>query len=130
MTIGIYFATLLSLAVVDFVWLYSTGTYYRTALGHLFAPHVSYIPAVIFYLLYTVGLVYFVIAPSLQNNVGVLRVALVGALFGLIAYATYDLTNQATMKNWPVLITLIDLVWGAVLAGGISAFIYWIFNRG
>jgi len=72
-----------------------------------------------FYLLYVAGLVVLVIAPALQRG-SLANAALLGAVFGLVTYATYDLTNLATVKNWPWLVTLVDLVWGTALAASVS----------
>lgn len=129
MTIGIYFATLVALAVIDSIWLFSTAAFYKTKLAHLFASQISYAPAVVFYLLYVFGLMYFVIGPALQNHSSLGKVLLAGAIFGIVAYATYDLTNQATMKEWPMLITFLDIVWGAILTSAVSTLIVWIFSR-
>ena len=74
------------------------------------------LPAIAFYLLYAVGLGFFAVQPSLADG-DWLRAALVGGFFGLVAYGTYDLTNLATLKNWPLPMVIVDLVWGAVLSG-------------
>lgn len=111
---------MLSLAVIDAVWLFSTGGLYKKWLGHLFAVQVNFIPAVIFYLLYTLGVVYFVLVPAVKNGSSVLALFVSGALFGLIAYATYDLTNHATMRDWPLVVTVLDMVWGMILTGTVS----------
>ncbi len=111
---------MLSLAVIDAVWLFSTGGLYKKWLGHLFAVQVNFIPAVIFYLLYTLGVVYFVLVPAVKNGSSVLVLFVSGALFGLIAYATYDLTNHATMRDWPLVVTVLDMVWGMILTGTVS----------
>jgi uncharacterized membrane protein len=82
-------------------------------------------PAVLFYLLYVAGLVYFVMLPASRSRDALLR----GALFGLIAYATYDLTNQATLRDWPWQVTLVDLVWGAFVTGTSCAIAHRIAGR-
>lgn len=79
--------------------------------------------AIIFYLLFIVGLVVFVVAPSLAKQ-SWSQALLLGALFGLICYATYDLTNLATIKNWPILVTVVDLIWGTVLSASVSYISY------
>ena len=83
-------------------------------------------PAGIFYALYTFGIVYLVINPALSGGFGLIKVFCVGMVLGLVSYATYDLTNQATLKNWPLVVTVVDLVWGAVLTGSVSAFAVWL----
>jgi uncharacterized membrane protein len=81
--------------------------------------------AIIFYLLFIGGLVLFVIAPSVEKK-SILNALFMGALFGLITYATYDLTNLATIKDWPILVTVVDLIWGSVLASSVSLISYLI----
>lgn len=75
--------------------------------------------AVVFYLLFVLGLLVFVIVPSLESG-STKMVLILGALFGLITYATYDLTNLATVKDWPLVVTVVDLLWGGILATSVS----------
>jgi uncharacterized membrane protein len=79
-----------------------------------------------FYVIYIVAISIFVVLPALQGNFSVGKVFLLGAFLGLTAYATYDLTNQATLKNWPTIVTIIDLIWGAMLTGTVSALTFLI----
>lgn len=88
-------------------------------------PDVNWLAAIIFYLLFIVGLVVFVISPAVEKNSWI-HALLYGAFFGLITYATYDLTNLATLKDWPVLVTVVDLIWGTVLAASVSVISYFI----
>ena len=81
--------------------------------------------AILFYLVFIAGLVVFVVAPALDKGSWV-RALLLGALFGLITYATYDLTNLATLKDWPLVVTVVDLIWGMVLAATVSVATYLI----
>ena len=116
-------AALVFLAL-DAAWLTTMADrLYRPALGHLLAPQFAPSPAVLFYALYVAGIVGFAIAPAL--SAGRARVALArGAAFGLLAYATYDLTNQATLRDWPWAVTLADLAWGTFVtatAAGVAA---------
>ena len=116
-------ATVVFLAM-DAVWLSTaTASLYRPSIGHLMAAEVDWRAVAIFYPLYLVGLVFFAIAPTLRRGRPALAFAH-GALFGFLAYATYDFTNQATLRDWPWLITAIDLLWGTVISGvssGIAA---------
>lgn len=97
---------------LDAAWLSWAGpNLYRPALGSLLAPSFRVVPAVVFYVLYLGGMVWFAIRPGLAGGVGV--AALNGALLGALCYATYDMTNQATMKVWPTSVTLMDIAWGA-----------------
>lgn len=117
-----WLAALVPFCMLDFVWLGVMGPrLYKPALGDLVAPSPRLGPAVVFYILYLAGLAWFAVRPSLAG--GGLRVAaLNGALFGLFAYATYDLTNQATLRVWPTRVTVLDVAWGA-LASGLAAMI-------
>ena len=116
----LYFATLVAFLAIDLVWLGLVArTFYNKHLGFLMAPQVNWPAALIFYLLFVVGILVFAVLPGLEA--GSLTTTLVrAALFGLIAYATYDLTNLATLKDWPVLVTVVDLIWGMVLSVVVS----------
>lgn len=117
-----YALTLVSLLVIDSVWLLVIAKrLYQTALAHLMSATPNWYAAGLFYLVYVLGLIVFVINPLRGEHLS--KIFLYGLLFGFVAYATYDLTNQATMKNWPVLITAIDLVWGALLTGVTSVIV-------
>ena len=116
----LYLATLIAFFAIDMVWLGLVArTFYRKYLGFLMAPSPNWLAAIIFYLLFIVGILVFVVVPGLEDNS--LKTTLVrAALFGLITYATYDLTNLATVKDWPVLITVVDMAWGTVLSVAVS----------
>lgn len=102
---------------LDAVWLSTmTATLYQPALGHLMAAQIDWRAAALFYPGYLAGVVWFAVRPALTS--GRSRDALVhGALLGLLAYGTYDLTNQATLKDWPWLVTAVDLAWGTFVTG-------------
>ena len=109
-----YGAALLALGVLDGVWLgLIAKDFYRVGLGPLMAERVNLWAAGAFYLLYPVGLVIFVIRPALDGD-ALSGVLLRGALFGLFAYATYDLTNLATLRDFPARVAFVDMAWGAV----------------
>ncbi len=114
---------------IDMVWLGLVAKdFYRGQIGSLMKSDINWTAAIIFYLLFIVGLVVFVITPAVEK--GSWTYALVfGAFFGLITYATYDLTNLATLKDWPILVTLVDLAWGAVLAASVSVVTYLIAGK-
>ncbi len=109
-----YGAALATLLVLDAAWLSTMVPHlYRPALGSLAAPVPALLPAALFYLLYAAGVVALAVLPA---RPGAFSGALWrGAALGLVAYGTYDLTNQATLRDWPVTITLIDMAWGVVL---------------
>lgn len=125
----LYGIALLTFLLIDGLWLgFVARSFYANQLGGLLKPDVNWLAAGIFYAFFIVGLVVFVIAPAVERTS--LSFALwYGALFGAIAYATYDLTNLATLKDWPVLVTLVDIVWGGVLAASVSVGTFLLASR-
>jgi uncharacterized membrane protein len=110
-----YVATAVALLALDAVWLtLMADIFYRPAIGHLMAQRFALLPALAFYVIYIAGVVLFAVAPGLAARRWKVAFAR-GALLGLIAYATYDLTNQATLIRWPWRVTLADLAWGMFL---------------
>jgi uncharacterized membrane protein len=107
---------------MDACWLTLIGPHlYRPALDAFIAPAVDWVAAALFYVIYLLGLTVFVVVPALaERRTG--RALARGALFGVVAYATYDLTNQATLAGWPWLVTSADLAWGAIVSG-VSAWV-------
>ncbi len=121
----LYLATTVAFFAIDFVWLSTmTSRVYQPRLGHLLATQPRLGVAAGFYLLYVLGVVALAVVPGLKEGAA-LGALWRGALFGLVAYATYDLTNLATLRDWPVDITLIDLVWGTVLTGAVATIGYY-----
>jgi uncharacterized membrane protein len=112
-TLPVFFA-------IDMLWLGIVAkNFYRAQIGSLLKTDVNWSAAILFYLVFIAGIVFFVLAPALEKTSW--RHALfAGAAFGFITYATYDLTNLATMKDWPVLVTVVDLAWGTVLSASVS----------
>jgi uncharacterized membrane protein len=118
--VTLYLVTLAVFFVIDMIWLGVVAKgFYRKYLGSMLSPKVNWAAALFFYLLFIVGLVVFVIRPALASGEP-LKALLLGAFFGLISYATYDLSNLATLKDWPVIVTVVDLVWGTTLGGLVS----------
>ena len=117
-----YLATLVVFVLCDMVWLGTMASrVYKPTLGDIMLTDVNLPPAIAFYLIYPVGLVVFAVLPALKpDGAAVSQAAIYGALFGLFTYLTYDLTNQATLRNWTLQLTLLDITWGTVL-GAISA---------
>ena len=112
---------LASMLAIDAVWLSTmTGRLYRPWIGHLMRTSPHWTPAAAFYLIYIAGLSFFVLEPALSSGAAAAETVATGALFGLVTYATYDLTNHATLKQWPLVVTLADLVWGSVMTGAVS----------
>ena len=113
--------TFLVFTVVDLIWLVKVAPkLYRKHIGHLMAEKINRVGALLFYVIYIIGLVFFVIYPQQANLL--LGIAY-GAMFGLVTYATYDLTNLATLKQWPIAITVIDLVWGTLVTAVTSGLV-------
>lgn len=113
----------------DMVWL---GTmvprFYLPTLGDIAISEVNLPPAILFYVLYPIGLLIFAVQPALKSG-SMSTAAIYGALFGFFTYATYDLTNQATLRNWTLQLTLVDVTWGTIL-GAISASLsFWLVTK-
>ena len=116
----LYFASLAVFFAVDMFWLgLVASSFYKKHLGYLMAPTINWYAAIIFYLLFILGILVFVVLPGIKEN-SLPNTILRAAFFGLITYATYDLTNLATVKDWPLTVTLVDLVWGMVLSTIVS----------
>lgn len=112
----VYGGMLASFLVIDLVWLGLVArSLYQKHLGYLMAPRVNWGAAMVFYLMFVFGLFFFAVLPGIESR-ALARTLVSGCLFGAICYATYDLTNLATVKQWPLTITLIDMAWGAVLS--------------
>ncbi|MDN6194057.1 MAG: DUF2177 family protein, partial [Alkalibacterium sp.] len=100
--------------------------FYKEQIGFLMRETTNWVAALVFYFIFILGLVFFVINPALDSG-SIMEALLKGLFFGFIAYATYDLTNLATLENWPIKVTLVDLVWGTTL-GGLVSFISYYFS--
>jgi uncharacterized membrane protein len=110
-----YVATLVAFVAADMVWLGAMmNRLYRPALGDILSSTVNFPPAILFYLIYPVGLVIFAVLPGLRSE-SIMTAAVYGALFGFFTYATYDLTNFATLRNWSPQVTIVDIAWGTAL---------------
>ncbi|WP_017381527.1 DUF2177 family protein [Paenisporosarcina sp. TG-14] len=126
---GIYGITLLVFFLVDIVWLAFISTnLYEEHIGFLLKEDVNWLAAGIFYLLYIAGLIFFVIRPALEKNSWTYAL-FAGGFFGLITYATYDLTNLATLKDWPIIITVVDLLWGTFLNATTAVITFFIVSK-
>jgi uncharacterized membrane protein len=129
MFIKLYLIALPVFFAIDILWIGVVAkSFYFKQIGSLLKPDVNWAAAIIFYLLFIVGLVVFVITPAVEKN-SWMHALLFGALFGLVCYATYDLTNLALAKDWPLLVTIVDLAWGAFLASSVSVITYLIFTK-
>jgi uncharacterized membrane protein len=107
---------------LDLFWLgLIAKNFYQKHLGRFFSDKVNWTAAIIFYFLFVLGTMIFAVYPGVAHD-SLMRAMMFGVLFGLFTYATYDLTNLATLKDWPVPIVIVDIIWGMVLCGAISAF--------
>ncbi len=115
-----YLLTTIVFFAVDMAWLgFIAKGLYKKYLGSFLSDKVNWPAAIIFYLLFIIGIFYFAILPAVEKN-SLAKAIISGALFGVFTYATYDLTNLATLKDWPLPIVFIDIIWGAVLTGIVS----------
>ncbi len=125
----LYIVALSAFCAIDMLWLgLIARRFYQNQIGFLMKSDINWAAAVIFYLVFIAGLVVFVISPAVEKESWT-HAVLLGALFGFIAYATYDLTNLATLKDWPLLVSLVDLAWGATLAASVSAVAYFAVTK-
>ena len=116
-----FFIIMISMIVIDGLWLvFMLKRLYVPNIGHLLNDSMAIWPAVIFYILYGIALNVLVVLPALKNNTGYLELLLLGLLFGMVTYGTYDLTNQVTLKNWPWIVTIVDIAWGSCLAAMVT----------
>lgn len=110
--IYLYLLTFVVFFVIDFIWLkFVASKLYMTKISHLMAEKAKLIPALIFYLIFVVGVIIFAVLPGYESK-NIWKTILLGGLFGMLSYSTYDLTNLATLKKWPLSVTIIDIIWG------------------
>jgi uncharacterized membrane protein len=116
-TLAAFTAALIAFCACDFVWLAVVArNYYQAQIGSLMLEQPNWIAAAIFYPLYTAGIVFFCVGPALARDSWT-RASISGVLLGLVAYATYDLTNLATLRGWPTAVSVIDVLWGMFVSG-------------
>jgi uncharacterized membrane protein len=124
-----YLATGVIMAVLDAIWLVVVANrFYKSQIGALLRPRPNFAAAVVFYLIYVAGVVAFVVSPALERQSWLYALGY-GALLGLFAYATYDLTNLATLRGFTLTVVVVDIVWGIVLTGSVSVLAYLIANQ-
>lgn len=115
--------------LIDMAWLGLVAKdFYRQQIGQLLKPDVNWTAAIAFYLLFLAGLVTFVIIPAVEGKQWTHALAM-GAFFGLVTYATYDLTNLAVAKDWPLTLTLVDMAWGTALGAAVSTATYFVAQK-
>lgn len=120
----LYGVAVVAFFVIDMVWLGVVArSFYRVQMGHLMRANVNWAAAIAFYLVFVSGIVVLVVWPAIQRQ-SPGHALVLGALFGLVTYAAYDLTNLATLEGFPLKVALVDLVWGAVLCATVSVITY------
>jgi uncharacterized membrane protein len=124
--IALYFISVPIFFVVDMIWLgVVASSFYKNQLGSMM--QVSWTPAIAFYLVYLVGLIIFAVYPGVLE--GSWKTACIyGALFGFFTYATYEMTNLATLKGWPLAMVPVDILWGTVLGALVSTVTYYVYS--
>jgi len=125
-----YAASLAAFLVLDFLWLGLVARgFYRSQLGNLLASDVRWLPAVLFYMLFVAAILVFTVAPAVERG-SLGRAILLGSFLGVVTYATYDLTNLATMRGFPALVAVVDMAWGSVLSASVATVGYLVAYRG
>jgi uncharacterized membrane protein len=118
----VYAVALVAMFVIDIIWIGGVAKpFYQKHLGYLFAEKFKVVPIVLFYLIYLFGLMVFVVAPALAGSMPLGRAVLMAALLGLVAYSTYDLTNHGLVRDWPWIVTIVDMAWGTFLTALVAA---------
>lgn len=121
----LYLATVPVFFAIDMIWLgLVANKFYDAQIGQWLRQPPNWPAAIVFYLLYIVGILIFAVLPHMDAGAG--TVLMYGALFGFFAYATYDMTNLAVMKDWPLTVTIVDMIWGTVLTGSVAVASYYI----
>jgi len=127
--IQLYLISTLIFFAIDMFWLgFLAKDFYREKLGYLMAPKVNWTAALIFYFIYIAGILFFAVIPGL-NSGNFTTVLLNGAVLGFLCYATYDLTNLATVKNWPFAVVWVDILWGTILTGATAVLSFLLAQR-
>lgn len=120
-----WIVSLLLIIMIDSIWFSMTANgFYKVYLSHVFTKDFNYIAALIFYLLYSFGITYLVIIPGLQQRLQWTQILCQGLVIGLMVYGAYDLTNHATIKDWPMIVTVIDILWGAAVTSTVGVITY------
>jgi len=122
----LYLLTALVFFIIDIIWLGVVAKgFYRRHLDFILSPDVNWLAAITFYLIYIVGIIVFAVIPAIDRG-SLMRAMVWGGLYGFFTYATYDLTNMATIKGWPLKIVIVDILWGMVLCAAVAMSSYGI----
>lgn len=126
--IKLYLATVPVFYLIDMIWLgFVARGFYKKHLDFILSARVNWTAAIVFYLIFISGILLFAVQPALERS-SLGRAALLGGLFGFFTYATYDLTNLATIKDWPIVVVIVDILWGMVLCSAVAASSFLIAN--
>lgn len=126
----IYLIILGILGSLDFLWLgIISKEFYKSYLGFLFRPQAYLTPALLWYFIYSIGLIVFVISPAMKSNSSIKSVFILGSFLGLIAYSTYNLVDYSTIANWPLKVAIVDTLWGVLASGLTCALTFLIINH-
>lgn len=121
-----YIAAIIVFFIIDFIWIGSIASgFYNDQIGHLRSRRVNVPAAIIFYLMYIAGIVIFAVKPALSAQ-SLMPALIYGSLFGFFCYATYDFTNYATLKGWPLKMVIVDIIWGVFLTGSVATAAAWV----
>jgi uncharacterized membrane protein len=124
-----YLIATVTFFVIDMAWLgFFARSFYKAKLGFILSDKVNWPAAIIFYLIYIGGILFFAVLPALREQNWMLAL-INGAVLGMLCYATYDLTNMATIDKWPLIVVIVDIIWGIVLTGGVATITYFIGNK-
>lgn len=124
--IALYIIATITFFAIDLTWLgLIARKFYFSQLGHLMKTDINWIAAISFYLIFIVGILVFAVYPAINSN-SIQKAIILGALFGFIAYATYDLTNLATLKDWPIKLVIVDMLWGAVISALVASITFYL----
>lgn len=122
----IYLASVVAFFAIDMTWLVVIArSFYKTQLGSLMTDNIIWPVAIGFYLLFLVGLLIFAVIPAV-NAKDFMYALIYGALFGFFTYMTYDLTNWSTLRDWPGMLSLVDIAWGTILSAAVASITYWV----
>ncbi len=121
-----YVSGLIAFLLIDYIWLkYVALSFYRGHIGHLMTDKPNLAIALVFYLVYVVGVIVLAVYPALEKQSWTIAL-LYGGLLGFVAYGTYDITNLATLKGWPPIVAIVDIIWGTVLTASVATISYFI----
>ena len=122
----IYGITMIVFFLIDLIWIGVVAQdFYARTIGGLLADSVNWVAALVFYALYIGGIVLFVLVPAIDKGASLRHVALMGGLLGLLAYGTFDLTALALFKDWPLIVTVVDMLWGTFLTAATASGALW-----